>query len=403
MRQNNDSQKLLVAGIPKSLDNAQLAELFSTFGTVLDASVVQDVVTNTSRGFGFVTFSGASALRAAIKGMHRKVVEGRTLNVRQLVPKDEFQPMTPDVSKRPCWLLRKGKCTMGASCLFSHDVQDGDCGSCFEFVQTGACKRGDKCKFSHVENPEKEGLEHCKEKDGTSAAGARAGTTTRVCYSYQNGRCHRGKKCRFVHEKLVTEDVGKVGTKRKAETERRQQERDDEVSLVKEEEEKKQQQQQMAMENQIQLKEKVVEATGEKEKPGPAVLENQSRLVQGSNARGRKQERVKEVARPKAFEWKAKVARTWTEEDAEIGQDEEMQAVAPEQRAKRVKREKIDMGAAFDGVSDDESDGGMKTKVDKETMRANRDKLKQERRSKRRAKKNAISMLQTTGEVALKA
>uniref|UniRef100_M4BM29 Uncharacterized protein n=1 Tax=Hyaloperonospora arabidopsidis (strain Emoy2) TaxID=559515 RepID=M4BM29_HYAAE len=400
MRQNNDSQKLIVAGIPKSLDNAQLAELFSTFGIVLDASVVQDVATNTSRGFGFVTFSGASALRAAIKGMHRKVVEGRTLNVRQLVPKEEFQPMTPNVSKRPCWLLRKGKCTMGANCLFSHDVQDGDCGSCFEFVQTGACKRGDKCKFSHVEGPEKEGLEQCKENEGTSAAGASVGTTTRVCYSYQNGRCHRGKKCLFVHEKLVKEDVGKAGTKRKERMERRQQESDDEVSMVKKEEEKKQQ---IEDGNRIQLKEKVVAATGKKEEPGIAVQGNQSRLMRGSNARERKQERVKEVARPKAFEWKAKVARARTKEDATPGQDEEMQAVAPERRVKKVKREKIDMGAAFDGVSDDENDRRKKANVDKETMRANRDKLKQGRRSKRKAKKNALSMLQTTGEVVLRA
>eukprot|EP00644_Phytophthora_capsici_P003534 jgi/Phyca11/116911/e_gw1.31.48.1 len=80
---SNDSQKIIVVGIPKTLDDAQLSELFSEFGAVAEAKVVLDAASNTSRGFGFVTFTAGSAMRAAIKGMNRKVLQGRTLNVRQ--------------------------------------------------------------------------------------------------------------------------------------------------------------------------------------------------------------------------------------------------------------------------------------------------------------------------------
>ncbi|CAI5720917.1 unnamed protein product [Hyaloperonospora brassicae] len=398
MRPNNDSQKLIVAGLPKSLDKTQLAELFSAFGTVLDASVVLDAATNASRGFGFVTFSGASALRAAIKGMHRKVLEGRTLNVRQLVPKDEFQSVTPEVGQRPCWLLRKGRCKMGANCLFSHDVQDGDCGSCFEFVQTGACRRGDKCKFAHVEAVAKDGLEVQKDS---------AGPTTRVCYSFQNGRCHRGKKCLYVHEKLEKEDVTRaVATTAKTveETNRRRQKSDSVLDGLAGKKATIQQQQDVTCTPLAEKNVDATRATAEKEAPivsGPAVHGNKFRQLQKANARTQQQERVKKAARPKVFEWKAKVTRARTEPDGEAEQDRGLHVMAPERPVKKVKREKIDMGAAFDGVSDDENDRSRKTNVDKQTLRANRDKLTQERRLKRSAKKNALSKLQTEGEVVL--
>ena len=402
MRQNNDSQKLIVAGLPKSLDKTQLAELFSSFGTVLDASVVLDAATNASRGFGFVTFSGASALRTAIKGMHRKVLEGRTLNVRQLVPKDEFQPVTSEVGQRPCWLLRKGRCTMGANCLFSHDVQDGDCGSCFEFVQTGACRRGDRCKFTHVEAVAKDRLEPPKDN---------AGPTPRVCYSFQNGRCHRGKKCLYVHEKLEKEDVTravatsdtKVMTGEEAN--RRRQKRDSIMDGSVGKKETNQQQKDVTGTPLVEKNVDATRATAEKEAPvvsGPAVHGNKFGQTQKANARTQQQERVKDAARPKVFEWKAKLTRARTEPiDEAGGQDRGLHVIAPERPVKKVKREKIDMGAAFDGVSDDENDRSRKTNVDKQTLRANRDKLTQERRLKRSAKKNALSKLQTEGEVVL--
>lgn len=223
----NDSQKIIVVGIAKSLDDAALSELFGSFGTVADAKVVLDANTQQSRGFGFVTFTAGAAMREAIQAMDKKVVDGRTLNVRHLVPKDKFQaekaqnePAPADAASRPCWLLRKGKCTKGDRCPFSHETKNGEFGSCFEFMQTGECRRGDKCIFSHNISSEKKddsgeaGAESAQEAEAAPPADEKklkraaapltgaSGEQKRVCFAYQKGKCHRGKKCLYLHEKV---------------------------------------------------------------------------------------------------------------------------------------------------------------------------------------------------------
>lgn len=238
---DNDSQKIIVVGIPKTMDDAGLSELFSGFGTVADAKVVLDVNNKQPRGFGFVTFTSGAAMRNAIQDMNKKVVEGRTLNVRQLVPKDKFQAEkskdenAPDAASRPCWLLRKGKCTKGDLCPFSHETKNGEFGSCFEFMQTGECKRGDKCIFSH----KVAGANAGEQNDSSTETGEAAKPTQtekanaetkkplvkseagseqkqRVCYAFQKGKCHRGKKCMFLHEKVpeMANDVPVVVAKK---------------------------------------------------------------------------------------------------------------------------------------------------------------------------------------------
>ncbi|KAJ0395440.1 hypothetical protein P43SY_007765 [Pythium insidiosum] len=253
---SNDSLKVIVVGVAKSVDDAGLADLFSSYGGVADAKIVRDNATNTSRGFGFVTFTAQSAMERAIREMDKKQIEGRTLNVRPLQPKDKYQAKKAPAGssetdgKRPCWMLRKGKCTKGDACPFSHDVKSGDVGSCFEFVQNGVCKRGDKCKFYHPptksENDDdddddsaeeeaaaapapakklKDDKTQAKKKDEKAPAKAKTtssetksssesktggeadGKKPRVCFAFQKGRCHRGKKCLYLHEKLDVPDA----------------------------------------------------------------------------------------------------------------------------------------------------------------------------------------------------
>ncbi|KAI9985859.1 hypothetical protein PInf_024639 [Phytophthora infestans] len=402
---SNDSQKIIVVGIPKTLDDAQLSELFGEFGAVADAKVVLDAASNTSRGFGFVTFTAGSAMRAAIKGMNKRVVQGRTLNVRQLVPKDQFQAQkqeAPDASQRPCWLLRKGKCTKGANCPFSHDIKDGEFGNCFEYVQTGECKRGDSCKFSH---PQKTEEEEDDEKSENVKSEAKP-MEKRVCYSFQNGRCHRGKKCLYRHELLETGEQKNEKKKEKVKKEPL------EVVNEKTEAGKKRRRPE-----ETESDEEVEKVKQEKPQPAAAGLAahvNNFMTSQRPVAHQKpvthqklKQKPVQSQNAPKKFEWKAKVATSIKSEKRhqEVPQQHYEQEEAPVQRpVKRMKTEKVDMGAAFDGVSDDESApvrGGRKKKVDKETMRANREKLKQERRANRSAKKTALSNLLTKNEVEL--
>ena len=46
--------KLYVGNLPWSVDNSQLEELFSEFGSVISANVITDRDSKRSRGFGFV-------------------------------------------------------------------------------------------------------------------------------------------------------------------------------------------------------------------------------------------------------------------------------------------------------------------------------------------------------------
>ncbi|GMF89114.1 unnamed protein product [Phytophthora fragariaefolia] len=412
---SNDSQKIIVVGIPKTMDDAQLSELFGDFGAVAEAKVVLDAASGESRGFGFVTFTAGSAMRAAIKAMNKKVVQGRTLNVRQLVPKDQFQAQKkeePDAAQRPCWLLRKGKCTKGANCPFSHDVAAGESfGSCFEFVQTGSCKRGDKCKFVHPKKDDEETEDEGNEKTEKKEKKVQESDTKpekRVCYSFQNGRCHRGKKCLYAHELLAnaSADSAPKGKKKADKVDKQPFEVVTEHSEAGKKRRRPEQD-----DDQTESEEEVTHAKEKKAKKAPAAaglaahvnnfMNNQKPVVKQQIPK--KPQQKQHNGGLKKFEWKAKTL-TGQKQEREKDQEQEREGEKQPHPIKKMKTEKIDMGAAFDGVSDDEasrSRGGKKGKVDKEKMRANREKLKMERRAKRSAKKTALSKLLAKGEVEL--
>jgi hypothetical protein len=54
-----------VGGLPPNVDNAELKTIFEAFGTVADAIVMVDQVTQRSRCFGVVTFGGEDGPAAA--------------------------------------------------------------------------------------------------------------------------------------------------------------------------------------------------------------------------------------------------------------------------------------------------------------------------------------------------
>jgi len=56
--------KLYVGGLPYSVTEGRLTELFSAHGTVDSANVISDKFTGQSRGFGFVEMSSSSERKA---------------------------------------------------------------------------------------------------------------------------------------------------------------------------------------------------------------------------------------------------------------------------------------------------------------------------------------------------
>jgi RNA recognition motif-containing protein len=80
------NNKLYVGGLPYSVTDGQLQELFSAHGSVESAKVIADKFTGQSRGFGFVEMSSGSEAQSAISALNGTQYEGRTLVVNEAKP-----------------------------------------------------------------------------------------------------------------------------------------------------------------------------------------------------------------------------------------------------------------------------------------------------------------------------
>jgi len=80
--------KLYVGGLPYSVTNDRLQEIFSEHGTVESASVISDKFTGQSRGFGFVEMGSEAEAQAAINGLNGQSVDGRQIVVNVSRPKE---------------------------------------------------------------------------------------------------------------------------------------------------------------------------------------------------------------------------------------------------------------------------------------------------------------------------
>jgi RNA recognition motif-containing protein len=80
------SSKLYVGGLPYSVTNDRLQEIFSEHGTVESASVISDKFTGQSRGFGFVEMSSSGEAQKAIDSLNGTQLDGRTLTVNEAKP-----------------------------------------------------------------------------------------------------------------------------------------------------------------------------------------------------------------------------------------------------------------------------------------------------------------------------
>ena len=80
-------KKLYVGNLTYNVTNADLEQLFSQFGSVQSAQVIQDRDTNRSKGFGFVEMSSDAEARAAIDALHDQEHDGRRLTVNEAKPR----------------------------------------------------------------------------------------------------------------------------------------------------------------------------------------------------------------------------------------------------------------------------------------------------------------------------
>lgn len=81
--------RLYVGNLAYSVTSQSLEQLFSEYGQVKDASVVQDRETGRSKGFGFVEMGDNAQAQAAMQAMNLKEVDGRCLTVNEARPREE--------------------------------------------------------------------------------------------------------------------------------------------------------------------------------------------------------------------------------------------------------------------------------------------------------------------------
>jgi RNA recognition motif-containing protein len=81
-------KKLYVGNLTYQVGDADLAQLFSEFGTVESAQVIQDRDTGRSKGFGFVEMGSPAEAQAAIQGLHDHEINGRRLTVNEAKPRE---------------------------------------------------------------------------------------------------------------------------------------------------------------------------------------------------------------------------------------------------------------------------------------------------------------------------
>lgn len=83
------SKKLYVGNLSYDVTNSTLEDMFSQYGAVRSAQVIQDRDTGRSKGFGFVEMHDDNSARDAIQGLNDTEQGGRRLTVNEAKPREE--------------------------------------------------------------------------------------------------------------------------------------------------------------------------------------------------------------------------------------------------------------------------------------------------------------------------
>jgi len=86
------TKRLFVGGIPFSMTEEELKNLFTEFGTLVSVKIITDKYSGRSKGFGFVEFETDEEAKKAMEALNGKDVGGRTIVVNEARPMEERAP-----------------------------------------------------------------------------------------------------------------------------------------------------------------------------------------------------------------------------------------------------------------------------------------------------------------------
>lgn len=89
--------EIYVGGIPVTMRQRELHEIFEKYGKVLSVKIVMDYLTKQNKGYGFVNMPDSNQGLAAIKGLNGVMIDGIPLQVNETkFKKDEGRPESTD-------------------------------------------------------------------------------------------------------------------------------------------------------------------------------------------------------------------------------------------------------------------------------------------------------------------
>ena len=84
--------KLYVGGLPYSVQEDALKELFAKAGNVTSAVIIMDKMSGRSKGFGFVEMTTEEEAQSAVSMFNDQDFEGRKLTVNEARPMEARPP-----------------------------------------------------------------------------------------------------------------------------------------------------------------------------------------------------------------------------------------------------------------------------------------------------------------------
>jgi RNA recognition motif-containing protein len=80
---------IYVGNLAREVTEDDLRAAFEAFGQVASAAVIKDKYSGQSRGFGFVEMPAKAEGQAAIDGLNRTELQGRTLDINEARPRTD--------------------------------------------------------------------------------------------------------------------------------------------------------------------------------------------------------------------------------------------------------------------------------------------------------------------------
>lgn len=84
------AKNLFVGSLPFSVTDDTLGQLFAQHGQVVSVNVIKDKYTGSSRGFAFVEMGTDEEAQEAINKLNGYNMEGRTIVVKEALPKPTY-------------------------------------------------------------------------------------------------------------------------------------------------------------------------------------------------------------------------------------------------------------------------------------------------------------------------